>query len=333
MPAKIDRRRRGKVDKQISPISPEKVFQMSVITSSSFVNSKLGVGELKALAKSSQVYLNYEGRRILLQAPQLTVPYDASDYQGDGKFKVQFSFKGRDTNPRVAKFHDVIEAVDNFVIDMAVKNCGKWFKKPGMTREMLKLFFKPTLRYSKDKDGNEKREYPPHMSVALKRKPSTDGSGAFIAEIYDDARKMIEGVTPVEALRRNAEVVPILSCGGIWIVDGKFGLTWTLHQAIIKVPGEGGASSRGFLGIEEDTDGTLVTAADEDLMAAVLPSKPVAAPVAASAGDDEDDDEEEDEDHTEEAPPVPVRKAAPPAPAPPTPAKVVKVAKVAKATK
>ena len=302
---------------------------MSVITSSSFVNGKLGAGELKALAKSSQVYLNYDGKRILLQGPQLTVPYDASDYQGDGKFKVQFSFKGKDSNPRVAKFHDVIEAIDNFVIDQAVKNCGKWFKKPGMTKDMLKLFFKPTLRYSKDKDGNEKREYPPHMSVALKRKASPTNDGPFIAEIYDDGHKMIEGVTPVEALRRNAEVVPILSCGGVWIVDGKFGVTWTLHQAVIKVPGEGG-SSRGFLGVEEDGEG-LVTAADESLMAAVLP----AAGGAGADDDDEEEEEEEEEDHTEPAPPVPAPKPvvkAAPAAAAAAPAKASgKVPKVSKA--
>jgi hypothetical protein len=313
---------------------------MSVITSSSFVNSKLGAGELKALAKSSQIYLNYDGRRIMLQGPQLTVPYDASDYQGDSKFKVQFSFKGKDSNPRVGKFHDVIESIDNFVIDQAVKNCGKWFKKPGMTRDMLKLFFKPTLRYSKDKDGNEKREYPPHMSVALKRKASPTNDGPFIAEIYDDKHKMIEGVTPVEALRRNAEVVPILSCGGVWIVDGKFGVTWTLHQAVIKVPGEGG-SSRGFLGVEDEADGTLVTAADESLMAAVLPA---AAHAGAGTGDDDEEDsdgeeeeeEEAEEDHTEAAPPKPApRKATAAAPAPaPAPAKApTKVGKVAKAGK
>ena len=312
---------------------------MSVITSTSFVGSKLGVGELKALAKSSQVYLNYDGRRIMFQGPQLTVPYNASDYGGDGKFKVQFSFKGKDTNPRVGKFHDTIEAIDNFVIDQAVKNCGKWFKKPGMTREMLKLFFKPTIRYSKDKDGNEKREYPPHMSVALKRKASPTNDGPFIAEIYDDNRKMIENVTPVEALNRNAEVVPILSCGGVWIVDGKFGITWTLHQAIIKVPGEG-SSSRGFLGVEDEAgDSTLVTAADEDLMAAVLPATGGAGTSGDDDEEDEDEEEEEEEDHTEAAPPTPtpVKKATPakatpaPAPAPVKAAAPVKANKVPKA--
>jgi hypothetical protein len=257
------------------------------------------------------------------------VPYDASDYKGDGKFKVQFSFKGKDTNPRVAKFHETIEAIDNYVIDQAVKNSGKWFKKPGMTRDMLKLFFKPTLRYSKDKDGNEKREYPPHMAAALKK----NKEGHFIAEVYDDAKKQIEGVTPVEALRRNAEVVPILSCGGVWIVDGKFGVTWTLHQAIIKVPGEGG-SSRGFLGVEDEEggDSTLVTAADEGLMAAVLPK----ADAEEDDEDDEDDEDEEEDDHVEEAPAKPVGKVtkATPAPAPaPAPAAkpVAKVGKVSKA--
>ena len=314
---------------------------MSVVTSSSFVATKLGTGEYKALEKSGAVYLNYDGKIINLQGPQLTIPYDASDYKEDGKFKVQFSFKGRDTRPLVAKFHDTIEAIDNFVIDQAVKNSGKWFKKPGMTRDMLKLFFKSTIRYSKDKDGNEKREYPPHMAVALKRKGTREAPGPFVAEIFDDGRKLIEGVTPVEALRRNAEVVPILTCGGVWIVDGKFGVTWNLKQAVVKVPGEGSGSAGAFLGVDEEgTDGTLVTAADEDLMAAVLPSKPAAkkaAPAPAPAAEEEEaedeDEDEEEEDHTEEAPPIPAAKpvkAAPAAAPAKAPAKVGKVTKAGK---
>jgi hypothetical protein len=306
---------------------------MSVVTSSSFVASKLGVGEYKALEKSGQIYLNYDGKIINFQAPQLTVPYDASDYKGDGKFKVQFSFKGRDTRPLVAKFHDTIEAIDNFVIDQAVKNCGKWFKKPGMTREMCKLFFKSTIRYSKDKDGNEKREYPPHMAVALKRKGTKEAPGPFVAEIFDDGRKLIEGVTPVEALRRNAEVVPILTCGGIWVVDGKFGVTWNLKQAVIKVPGEGSGSAGAFLGVEEEGDGTLVTAADEDLMAAVLPTKSTnkfaaAASVEEEDEENEDEQEEDEEDHVEEAPKIPAKpvKAAAPVKAVPKVGKATKVA-------
>jgi hypothetical protein len=310
---------------------------MSVVTSSSFIATKLGVGEYKALEKSGAVYLNYDSKIINLQGPQLTVPYDASDYKDDGKFKVQFSFKGRDTRPLVAKFHDTIEAIDNFVIDQAVKNCGKWFKKPGMTREMLKLFFKPTIRYSKDKDGNEKREYPPHMAVSLKRKGTREAPGPFVAEIFDDGRKLIEGVTPVEALRRNAEVVPILTCGGVWIVDGKFGVTWNLKQAVIKVPGEGAGAGGSFLGVEEEGDGTLVTAADEDLMAAVLPSKPTNKFAAAAPADEDEDEEDEqeeedEEDHVEEAPKVPVGKVAKVAAAAPAAAKApAKVGKVTKA--
>lgn len=177
------------------------------------------------------------------------------------------------------------------------------------------------------------------MAVTLKRKGTREAPGPFVAEIFDDGRKLIEGVTPVEALRRNAEVVPILTCGGIWIVDGKFGVTWTLKQAVIKVPGDGAGSAGAFLGVDEEGDGTLVTAADEDLMAAVLPSKSTNKfAAAAPADEDEDEDEEqeeEEEDHVEEAPKVPVGKIAKAAPAvapalAKAPAKVGKVTKVAK---
>lgn len=291
---------------------------MSAITSAKFNIKNVTAGELKALAKSSQVYLNYAGGRLIVQGPQMTVPYDCSDFDNNGKFKVQFSFRGRDTNPKMAKFFDMMEAIDNFVIDLATKNAGKWFKMPGATRDTMKLFYKPCIRFSKDKEtGAIRTEYPPTLAVSLKRKGK---EGAFETEIYDEANHLIEGVSPTDALRRNAEVVPVLSCGGIWIVDSKFGVTWNLLQAAIKVPGEGGAS-RGFLGADEEEDSTLVTGggaistADEELMAAVLPTvaapktgggsaKATPAPAAAAA---EEGDEDEESDHETEAPPVPAK--------------------------
>jgi hypothetical protein len=304
---------------------------MSVITASKFDAKKLTVSEPKKLDNgSSQVYINYNGGKLRVQAPVMTVPYDSGDYQGNEKYKAQFSFKGRDSNPKIAAYYNMLEAIDNFVIDAATRNAGKWFKMPGATREMIALFYSPSIRYSKDKDGNIKTEYPPTQSVALKKR-----NGAFDAEIYDDKNVRIEGLTPVECLRRNAEVLPICDATGIWIADKKFGLTWKLHQAQIKVPGDGSAAG-GFLAVDEDDGlvtaaggagaGAGVSAADEaDLMAAVLPAAPRGG--AAIVADDEDEEDEES-DHEIAAPPVPAAKKPVAAPAPaPAPAPAVKVVK------
>lgn len=306
---------------------------MSVVTSTAFSASNLSVSEPKLVGKSKQAYLNYERRPFLLQGPQLRIPFNASDYEGDGRFKVQFSLDDAKANPRVAKFQDVITAIDNYVLDMAVKNQTAWFNKTGKSRETLEDSFKYTVRVSKDKtSGAERRQ----ISLALKRKAPKEGStepGPFLTELFDESKHLIDGQTPVQVLRRNTEIVPILRCGGIWIVDGKFGVSWTLSQASIKVRGESGSSGT-FAGVDEDEDSNLVTAADEDLMAAVLPSK-AAAPAATAASDDEEEPEsdEDEEDHVEKAPPTPVAKAAKAVPVAAKPVATAKPAKVPKAAK
>ncbi|NBT48655.1 MAG: hypothetical protein EBT07_12715 [Actinobacteria bacterium] len=282
------------------------------VTSSTFDAKKLTVSDAKKLDNgSSQVYINYAGGKLRLQAPRLPVPYDSGDYQGNGKHKVQFSFRDRATNKAVSSYISTLEAIDNFVIDQATKNAGKWFKMPGASREMIALFYTPTVKVSKDKDGNPK-DYPPTQSVALKQR-----NGTFDAVLYNASREELEGITPVEALRRGAEVTPVVDATGIWIADKKFGLTWKLVQAMVNVAAEGG---RGGCLIVEDGDApaatNAVSAAEEsNLMAAVMPSVSAAA-VA-------EDDEEEDEDEVVEAPPVPVKPVAA------APKKVVK--KVARA--
>lgn len=303
---------------------------MSVITASKFNAKNLTTSDIKKLDNgSSQVYINYDGKRLRVQAPQMSVPYDAGDYQGNEKFKVQFSFKGKDTNPKLQAYFDMLEAIDDFVIDVATKNAGKWFKMPGASRDTIALFYARSIKYSKDKEGNIKAEYPPTQAVALKKR-----SGAFDAELYDDKNQLMEGVTPVEVLRRGAEVIPICDATGIWVADKKFGLTWKLHQAAVKVPGEG-SSRRGFAGVDEDEEDAPivarggVSAKDEaDLMAAVMPGKKKAPEPVESEDDEEEQEEEEDEDEVVQPVPVPAKKAvAAPAPAPaPAPAakKVVK---------
>jgi hypothetical protein len=221
-----------------------------------------------------------------------------------------------DSNPKMNAYFKVLEAIDNFIVDQATKNAGKWFKMSGASREVISTIYTPSVKYAIDSATGDRKDLPPTHSVALKTP-----KGAFDAELYDHKNQAIEGLTPVEVLRRNAEVTPIVDATGIWIADKKFGLSWKLHQARVDVAGEGG-SSRGFLGVEEDSStvpavvggaGAGVSADDEeDLMAAVMPSS---APVP--------DEDEEEEDEVIPAPPVPVKKPVATTAAPTTTVKKV----------
>ena len=267
-----------------------------IVTPSNFDVSKLTVSDVRKLDNgSSQVYINYDGKRLRVQGPRMPVPLNASDYQGNQKYKVQFSFRDRKSTQKVEAYFKMLETIDSFVVDQATKNAGKWFKMPGASREMIALFFTPTIKVAKDKDGNLK-DYPPTQALSLKQR-----NGAWMTELYDDKKQLIEGMSPLEVLRRGAEVTPMCDASTIWIADKKFGLSWSLHQALVNTPGEGGAFG---CQIQDDDESVPVVSAKEEksLMAAVLPKD-----------DDEEEDEEEEGEEVVPAPPVPAKKVATPA--------------------
>ena len=284
---------------------------MSIVQPSSFNASKITISEPKKLDNGSrQSYLNYNGGRLRVQVPRMPIPMDASDYNGNGKFKVNLSFRDRESNPKVAAFYDMLDAIDNALIQNATDKSGVWFKKPGMSRDVVESKFTKSIRISVDKEGNPK-PYPPTCPISLKKNFKT---GAFDAEIYDKEKRLIEGRTPVEVLRRGCEITPILECTGIWLTEAGFGATWKLFQARLDVSAEGLEPGCAILDDDEDDAAPVTKSAkpaaaaakpvfevadeeEEDLMAAVKPTATsAAAPVAA--------DEEEDEDVVE-APPVP----------------------------
>jgi hypothetical protein len=110
--------------------------------------------------------------------------------------------------------------------------------------------------------------------------------------------RTIEGVTPMEVLRRGAEVTCILDATSIWVAGGKFGISWKLHQARVDQAAETATSAPAF--VDDD---------DEDAPAPTT---------STFVADDEAEEEEEEEEEVVE--PVPA-----PAPAP-APKKVVKKA-------
>ncbi len=286
--------------------------KMSVIQPTSFNPSLLTISEAKKLDNgSSQAYVNYNGKKLRVQAPKLPVPMDAGDYQGNQKYKVQLSFRDKDSNPKVAAYYEMLEKIDEFVVNAAQSNSGKWFKKPGMARDIVLDKFTPSIKFAKDKEGNLK-PYPPTQGVTLKKNHTT---GAFDAELYDKNKEIIEDATPVQVLKRGSEITPILECTGVWITEKGFGLTWKLFQARVDVAAEGNQRGCAIQDDEEDGAAPVVVSKpkpvaktavaedeEEDLLAAVKPAKAAAPAPAAAAAD------EVDEDEVHEAPAVPVAK-------------------------
>jgi hypothetical protein len=324
--------------------------------------SKLTTSDLKILKNgSSSVYVNYNGGKLRVQTPQLPIPFNAGDYKapgqdkGNGNFKVNLSFRDRTSKTKVTELYDMIDRIDNFIIDKVTANADKWLKMAGKSRDVIKEFYTPSLRVSKNKDGSPRLDMPPTLPAALKQ-----SNGAFDAEIYDkdltrskvpDARAKdgFRLASPLETLVRGTEATFQLDLTAIWIADKKFGVTWKVHSAWINHPGASASSGPGFVsddgvplvvataaggagGPSAPAAAAAVSASEEaDLLRAMLP----ATAATEEEGEDEEEDEEGDEEGGEEggevveALPVPPAKAAPL----PPPAPVVAPAPVAAAKK
>jgi hypothetical protein len=92
------------------------------------------------------------------------------------------------------------------------------------------------LKFPKNKeDGSTDTTRPPTLKVKL---PIYKDEAKF--DLFDTNSKSIypneEGTTPDELVQKGANVWTVITSGGIWFANGKFGVTWKLNQAIVKPP-------------------------------------------------------------------------------------------------
>ncbi len=92
------------------------------------------------------------------------------------------------------------------------------------------------LYWAKDKETGERREgSSPTLRVKL-----DCWDEKFKCEVYDVNKNPIypakdgEPTTPIDLITKGCLVATIIKCGGVYFVNGKFGVTWRLHQALVK---------------------------------------------------------------------------------------------------
>ena len=304
----------------------------SMISSPSDVTvSKIEFGPVKMLDSGGKtVNLRYEGRNLMLETPSLNIPYGVNvfDKTGPPKYSIDLSLRGVDEDDKVKALQTFLEEFDERLIDAGVEHAGKWFKMSNPNREVIKAFYTPLLKFSRDPQGNLK-PYPPTVKLNLRRKKDASAATAscFESAFYNPAVKDAKGVIstfpgdmPIEqVLGKRSQATAIIQCTGVWFAGGKFGTTWKAVQ--IRVDSQ-----------PEQIRGPAFKSDAPDIRAFV--SKAVVAKASAGAGYGGEDEEDDAEDDDVVAAVVPPSKVAP-APAPsfddeavseplPVPKKVIK---------
>jgi hypothetical protein len=259
-----------------------------------------------------------------MQIGSLETPFGLSVFDkipgATPKYTVELNLRGYDdpvANPKVAAIYNALNALDEHLIDQGVKNSRAWFKAD-LNRDMVKMFYSPTMRFARDGEGNLK-PYPPTLKIQLRQR-----DGKFETAVYDDKKRPLTDIPLEDVIVKRAFLTVLIQCTGVWFAGGKFGLSWkALQIRADKIPD----SIRGFAFLDDgDAPASSKEAPVSSKTAPVSKAASVskAAPANQFAGlDDEevDDDaalagppmgsapaDDEDED-LEEAPiPVPAKK-------------------------
>lgn len=282
-------------------------MSQSVVYPSSFNSKNITISAPRQLQSGAkQAYLNYGGERLVMQtAVAMSVPFglNVADKFGPAEYSVELSFRQSEQRPEIKEFMDVIAQIDEQMLVEGVKNSKSWFKGD-LGRDVVKAFYTPSLKYSKDKEGNI-LNYPPNLKLKL-RKVNND----FETKFYDINGNPYKGIPVEDLLVKGVQVTAIIECAGVWFAGSKFGLTWRAKQiAIHKLPekiadfafkGLGSVKAAPVEDVEDeeaadenevDDDAAFRAPPKASVVAAVMP-KAAPAPAPAPVDDEEGDDVE-----------------------------------------
>jgi len=192
--------------------------------------------------KSINIFNKLTNSRLNISTPMM-LTWGASDYvdkssgQGNGKFEMSLQFPNEDyKNEEASVFLENLKKFEDKIKNDALANSKNWFGKVHKSLDILEALYSPMLKYSKDKNTGE-CDLTKAPSIRIKL-PVWEGT--WRCEVYDDEGTKLfpssSSVTPVELIPKATNVKVLMTCGGIWFANGKFGITWKLVQAMVQKP-------------------------------------------------------------------------------------------------
>ena len=267
--------------------------------------SKLAFSQPRVLDNGAKlVYMNYDGGRLSVQSPWMTLPWKMGVYtEGEyPKYSIDLSFKGMESDPDLQAFHDKLQEVEEKIVDNGFDNSVSWFKKKKTTREVVEAIFNPLLKVSKDKEtGEPDGKWPPTMKLKVARKNGVWESNRDKPLVVKDQSGKQYKINSEDNLEdifcKNTRIRVKMSCVGLWVASGNYMCQWQLTSAEVDVPDD--AENDDFLPDSDDEGGDGVETATTGESGGVV--------VDDSDGEDGEDGEDGQEEEPEPEP-EPVKK-------------------------
>lgn len=291
---------------------------MSVLLPKNVDVKRIKYSEVKVMKSGAKsVYMNYDGSKLMLQTPVLSIPYGTNDNskfidkndKGDGKkYDLTLSFKGMQENAKIQVFYDKLKELEEKIIDDAYTHRQLWFKNNyNNNKDVVSTMFTPMIKLDKDKETGEiANKYPPTFKTKL---PYDANEDKFGFDAYDMDNNDINFQDIMNNLK-GGKTQLIIQLNGIWFAGGMFGCSWKV------VSGKFQQTNISKVIFIEDSDTEKVNDDSEEENDDIsVDTELVKAETKAVIPEEEEDEDEEDkiasneddedkEDETPQPPPV-----------------------------
>jgi hypothetical protein len=214
---------------------------MNVLLPKNFNVDKVKYSELKVMKSGAKsIYINYNGAKVNIQTPILSIPYGVNDNMQfikkdegrkdeERKYDITLSFKGMDENPKIKVFHDKMKELEQKVIDDAFANRLVWFKNNfSGNKDVVSNMFTPIVKHDKDKiTGEYANKYPPTLKAKI---PYNSLENKFDFDCYDMDNNETN-FHDILANLKGGKAQFIIQLSGIWFSAGMFGCSWKIVSA------------------------------------------------------------------------------------------------------
>jgi hypothetical protein len=207
-------------------------------TEKDFVYTK---AKVNANGRKSIGILNNHNKKSLYLSTPLMLTWGVNEYTnengGSNSYDLALQFPNDEYNsPDCVAFLKNMQALEQKLKDDAVVNSKDWLNKSKLVPEAVDALWSPMLKYPKDKESGEP-DYSRAPTLKVKI-PFWDGVFKNV-ELYNEDKTQLypsddDCVSISDLITKGSNIATIIQCGGIWVANGKFGVTWKLFQAIVK---------------------------------------------------------------------------------------------------
>ena len=182
--------------------------------------------------------LNKHNMKSLYISTPLMLTWGVNEWSDDKTGKKTYDLAlqfPNEENSECSAFLKNMQELEMRIKSDVITNCKEWLGKPKMSSDAVEALWSPMLKYPKDKASDE---FDYSRAPSLKVKIQYWENVFKNVELYNESGALVfpnDDNTPItDFIVKGSNVATIIQCGGIWVANGKFGVTWKLFQAVVK---------------------------------------------------------------------------------------------------